>query len=39
MGANMILWTTHAPLGDCVLGVYFRIFLEYFEQKSLKKFW
>jgi hypothetical protein len=36
-GANEISWTTPAPLGDYILGVYSKIFLEYFEQKSLKK--
>jgi len=35
-GANRISWATPAPLGDCLLGVYFRTFLEYFEQFFLK---
>ncbi len=34
---NEISWVTPAPLGDCLSGVYFKIFLEYFEQKFLKK--
>jgi len=37
MGANGISWTTPTPLGDCLLGIYSRIFLKYFEQKSLRK--
>jgi len=37
--ANGISWARLAPLGDCLLGVYSRIFLESFEQKSLKKSW
>jgi hypothetical protein len=32
-GANGISWTGADPLGDCLLGVYFKIFLETFEQK------
>jgi hypothetical protein len=31
-GENEISWTTPTPLGDYLLGVYFKIFLEYFEQ-------
>jgi hypothetical protein len=38
-GANGISWAKPTPLGDCLLGVYFRIFLESFEQKSLRKSW
>jgi hypothetical protein len=37
--ANEISWSTPTPLGDCLSGVYFRIFLEYFEQKYLKFSW
>jgi hypothetical protein len=38
MGANVISWTTPAPVGDYLLGVYFRLFLEYFEKIFLKIF-
>jgi hypothetical protein len=33
-GANGISWAKPTPLGDYLLGVYSRIFLESFEQKS-----
>jgi hypothetical protein len=35
--ANGITQTTFASLGDYLLGVYFEIFMKYFEQKSLKR--
>jgi hypothetical protein len=35
-GANQISWVEPTPLGDCLLGVYFRIFLESYEQKFFK---
>jgi hypothetical protein len=34
---NEISWVTLTPLGDCLLGVHFKIFLEYFKQKFFKK--
>jgi hypothetical protein len=36
MGANGISWATPTPLSDCLLGIYSKIFLKYFEQNSLK---
>jgi hypothetical protein len=37
-GANGISWAG-PTLGNCLLGVYSKIFLESFEQKSLRKSW
>ncbi len=37
LGANKISWARPAPLGDYLLGVYYKIFLESFEQKPFKK--
>jgi hypothetical protein len=36
-GANGITQTTHVPLGDSLLVVYFGIFLKYFEHLNLLK--
>jgi hypothetical protein len=38
-GANRISWAQSGPLGHGLLGVYSKIFLNVFEQKSFKKSW